>query len=593
MKIFSTNDPFVFRAYTLVYSLVGYVFLYLLARRVTDSDFVAAVVVLFTFTCPIITYYQVGFIPSATSLSNSFIALYFFFRFREEQNHILLYWAIGLMTLAALPRPSVNILLFAMLLVEILSWLRARKIDKKAITAFAIAYALIGASIMYKNHLSAEYGTRFLTSLMPASDATEFMEMLRESWSRWRFQLLTKYHWLLLGISVIGSIMALIRGKLSSRDKEVLIISLLLLGGSALFFVALAKQFIDHEYYFIDSLYPAIILLLIPGLSLLRGTSGIVKSIWPLVFGALLVGTVVGSKVVQDEKYAKTEWDRGEVTRKNFTGADIFLDELGIARDARILVFEAYSTNAPLLLMGRRGYTILRSREESIWRALQLDFDYIVVQDVYFPSDVLYNAPSSAYTFQRKGGNGRISVFTYSEENVPGIAYPIQRIIPGLLGLSNAVYEKIMVLNPNALTDTLSRDSNTDTMRVASDRINNDVEFGGSLAVPLVAFHEANRLLVNVSFDGVGREEGSDTVFEFDVVLSIESPSVDKKYYKTHRVKRSRVQEVFFGYTCLFEIPELQEKDLILKCYIWNRFRQDLDINSVEFRAYKSQYPLN
>ena len=593
MKIFGTNEPFIFRAYTLGYSLVGYAFLYLLARKITGRDIVAAVVVLFAFTAPILTYYQAGFIPSSTSLASSFIGFYFFFRFREGKKYVHLYWAIGLLTLAVLPRASVNIVLFAVLLVEVIRWWKDRKIDKKALVAFVIAYAIIAASIMCKDHLSSEYGTRFLASLMPASDVTHLMDILKESWSRWQLQLLTKYHWLLLGISGIASGIALLKGKLKTLDKEVLLISLLLFGGSVIFFLALARQLIAHEYYFMDSLYPAIILLLIPGLGIIGNSSGLGKVIWPLIFGGLLIGAAIDSKAVQDEKYAQTEWDRGEVTRKNFTGSDIFLDGLGIPRDAKILVFEAYSTNAPLLLMGRRGYTILNSREENIKRALQLDYDYIVVQDAYFPSDLIYQAPWIVYAFHRIGGNGRISIYTYHKDRVPGMPYPVQRSIPGLLGLNIPEFQKRLVLTEDSVTNKIVSDSSTFSMIDVTHRMTREMEFGGALVVPLAELNGADRLLIDLSFDNSGSEELRDVEPEFDVVLSIESPSGQKQYYKSFRVKRRNSNVAFYGYTCLFDIPYFEENDLTLKCYIWNRFKQELEINALDFKAYKSKYVFN
>jgi len=585
MKLFGTKEPFVFRAYTLIYSLIGYTFLYRLARRVTGRDILAAVVVLFAFTSPIITYYQAGFIPSSTSLSSAFIGFYFFFRYKEEKVHAHLYWSIGMLTLAVLPRASVNILLFAVLLMECYEWWKARQLDKRALFGFLIAYSVIAAALLYKSHLGTEYGTRFLTALMPAKDGLQFIDILKESWARWHFQLLTKYHWAILGISVIGLISGFVNGKLRLIDKKMLLMSLLLMGGSVVFFIALARQFIAHEYYFIDSLYPAIILMLIPGLGIVGNGSNINKLIWSVIFTGLLIGATIDSKDVQDEKYAQTEWDRGEVTRKNFTGSDQFLDGLGISRDAKILVFEAYSTNAPLLLMGRRGYTILNSNEENVARALNLDFDYIVVQDIYFASELIYNAPTVAYTLKRIGGNGHISVFKYDKSIVPGIAFPVQRIIPNLLGLENVVYQSSLKMETGI--DTLNPATFVDSLSSITKRITNGVEFGGSHSIPLVDLKGANRLLVDISFDGRGADILSDSDIKFDVVLSIESRSDQKQYYKTFRVKRTKSTEVYYGYTCTFDLPEFKENDLIVKCYIWNRFRKEVDADAIRFRAYK------
>jgi hypothetical protein len=76
--------------------------------------------------------------------------------------------------------------------------------------------------------------------------------------------------------------------------------------------------------------------------------------------------------------------------------------------------------------------------------------------------------------------------------------------------------------------------------------------------------------------------------YEFDLVLSIESTSGQKQYYKSLRVKRSADFEVFYGYSCLFKIPDLDEAGMRVKCYIWNRFGANLDVNAVSFMGYKT-----
>jgi len=411
-----------------------------------------------------------------------------------------------------------------------------------------------------------------------------------------------------MGISVIGSVVALAKGRLKSLDKEMLLISSLLFGGSALFFLALARQLIAHEYYFIDSLYPAIILLLIPGLGFVGSMSRSGKLIWLLIFGSLLIGGSFDSKAVQDEKYAQTEWDRGEVTRKNFTDADVFLDGLGIPRDAKILVFEAYSTNAPLLLMGRRGYTILNSREENIKRALELDFDYIVVQDVYFPSDLMYSAPWLSYSLRRIGGNGRISVFTYHIGWIPSLALPIhvQGRFHQLLSLNDRQYEQRIVMSPEMADDLLygsirvdtfpkvafSENIDIDIVHKVANKITKSVEFGSAMIVSINDLNGADRLLVDVSFDGVLSLDMVNADFEFDIVMSVERSTGQKQCYKSYRVKRSKPSDVY-GYTCVFDIPRFKESDLTLKCYVWNRFSEDLDISAIRFTAYRTSASFN
>ena len=85
--------------------------------------------------------------------------------------------------------------------------------------------------------------------------------------------------------------------------------------------------------------------------------------------------------------------------------------------DARILVLDAYTSNVPLLLMNRKGFTVIETTNEFIKKALTLPFDYIVIQNKSLSGDVLRNFPELAEHLNPVANNGRIGLYNYTEKN--------------------------------------------------------------------------------------------------------------------------------------------------------------------------------
>ena len=94
MRISGSTDPWCFRVFVFLYSIIGLFFLYKLTTLFTNSVVKSAVVVLFALTSPTFLYYQAGFLPTIPSLANCMIALYFLFKFYKENTKKDFYWFI-------------------------------------------------------------------------------------------------------------------------------------------------------------------------------------------------------------------------------------------------------------------------------------------------------------------------------------------------------------------------------------------------------------------------------------------------------------------------------------------------------------------
>ncbi len=571
MKVFGTRAPAVFRVYTLCISLLGFVFLFRLSRVITNSFEKSLVVTLFAFSCPIIVYYQAGFIPSSTALAATFMAYYFYFHFKKYDRINSFYLTVLLLTLASLMRSPFNIFLFAVLLHQSFVYFRKRKVNWKEVGALAGAYVTIAAYNAYKTYLSETYGSQFLTFLRPA-EIGELFSITAEVFRRWWLQLFTVFHYVLLSIVGISLGNFLLSGnKLSGLKRELTLHTIIVLCGAGIYYALMSKQFVEHEYYFIDSFYLGLILFFILGIDSLDINKP-QKMIWSGLFALLIAGGVWASKQVQEQKYTTKVWDRGEVTRENFIGSERLLDDLGVPKEAKMLVVDAYSTNAPLILMNRKGYTVVSTERKDILIGLEYDFDYLVMQDIFMPSDAIPNYPEFLEELKRVGGNGRISIFKMDKKIMT-------RSIEELLGVTTTHSIEKLNFDSNQTSETWFNVNRTDSAvsRSAPNSyfLNPQIDYGPTCVLEKSA--TANRVLFE-SYVKTGKE-GLNGVY---VVLSMKQ--ADKEiYYKSHEIKLPP-KESWQVFQCLFVVPEGSGYEM--KLYIWNKEKKEAGLDDLKLTTY-------
>lgn len=575
MKLSGSESPMIFRLYTLIYCLIGYIFLFQLVLELTHSKIKGFLIVVFVFTCPIIAYYQAGFIPSATSLSTTFMSYYFYFRFLRKGGRINMIVSVLLMTLAALARTPFNIFLFALLVQSIGNSIIVRKLEKYQLLTFAAAYTILIGYNIYKFYLNELYGTQFLTYLLPAESINEFFRIIAIAFQNWHTQIFTYYHYLIFGISILFIFAWLILNrKLSFIQKQVLTHGMLIIAGACAYFIAMTRQFVDHDYYFIDSFYPGIILLLILGISLIRFRRKLNSVFWPVILIVVLLGATIASHGVHESKHSEPYWDRFEVTHKNFKGSAVFLDELGIPRDAKMLVLGSYSTNVPLILMDRKGYTVLSTTGENIRKSFLLDFDFIVMQDVFLPSDIVFNYPGITQMVERIGGNGRISVFRFKRQtsndlsDILGITDPIRidRI---------SFNDSVQIPEWKQVTGNAVAQSHSPPRSFFFDE---SIEFGPSFEY-VVNAEKISKMLFEVYFLPTGENmikivgsalQNDSVVYYWEFPLHLK-PVKEGKWQK---------------YQCLFAVPEHLNSQIRLNCYLWNQHFQNVYLDDLKLTLY-------
>jgi len=399
MRVAGSEAPGLMRLLTLGCSLGGLLALFGLVWRASGSAGRAALAALFGFCSPLYGYYQAGFLPSVPAFAAALGGYYCLYRLGQalaqgRASGRWLYAAVGLLALAAAVRTPFAIpLLVSMLHVGWWQWSgRAAGLGwARVLSAYALAWLFVGGYFEYNEYLTRQYGgSMFLVRPRPFGSAAEAWATTGLVATKWGLSLLSRWQWLALAGAVLGALA-------SQRPAAWLGSSwrghwlLLALGGGA-YYLLMGPQYLDHDYYFIDSLLLPLVLLFAGALSRLR-----VPPKGRRVAAGLACGLVVlwaqGTQAVQRQRYTTEPGDRGMSTLANFTGSADLLDALKVPRSARVMVLDAYSFNVPLLLLQRRGWTVLTTSEENLRASFGQPADVVITQNQFFRSDIVNNYP--------------------------------------------------------------------------------------------------------------------------------------------------------------------------------------------------------
>lgn len=428
MTLLGTTAPWVFRLWTLLCSLGGAWFLFLLAKRLTQSTWKSLLAVMIYMTAPVYAYYFAGFIPSAPSLALVIAGMWAYVRFWQGEGTRWWHWAMTLLAMAALIRTSQSIILIAVCGYETLRILMKEgcregvAIGKMAVSA-ALAFASIAGYYFWNRHLAEMHGTMFLGELRPPESWEQCGDLLEKIKNNWRWQYFTRLQqWILMLTAVAALVWTLARRKKDERSRR---LSLgWLLGaywiGESCFFYVMMVQFENHDYYFLDSFFLPCILLFIMALRNLPQA----KERWQNAAGAVVL-VLLGGIMFNGAKHSNASRcnydDHAYRCSLNYEGADRWLDSLGVSRDARILSVFSYPQNSPFIQMGRKGYSLMWYDKEIIDAALEFPYDYAVVEDQAF-RDNFASHKRLLGRLKRLAGNGTLSLCILEDTIVNDVA---------------------------------------------------------------------------------------------------------------------------------------------------------------------------
>lgn len=433
MKTTGINQPWISRLYNLLYSFIGLFALYKLSFLLLKNHLKSLLIIIMAGTSPVFIFYQSNFLPTIPSLSNALLGLYFYFSFLESNERKQFNLSLFFLTLATLSRSTFLIPLVAIYCHQsFYIWLRQSRLLPKLIPVLISTICIVSYGV-YNSYLRQQYGSLFLDNLIPASSFSEFILKLKETWNNWFTTYFSMYHYVIFVGLILWNLYSLVftSKKVSSQFQKLNFFIGILFLGNLFFLVAMIIQFTVHDYYFLDSFYLPFILLLIPLVKRLPSTQ---NNNSHYLFSSLLIligiTLTVNGFQFQQERHTYGFWDKTQDTYHNYLGSDKILSQLGIDKQKKILILQPYAPNFPFLLMDRKGYSTMATYKERIEPTLSWDFDYLIIQNEFFLSEVYPNYPELIHQFEKIYDNGKISICAPSKN---------KQSLSHFIGLNNQV----------------------------------------------------------------------------------------------------------------------------------------------------------
>ncbi|MBE9467356.1 MAG: glycosyltransferase family 39 protein [Bacteroidetes bacterium] len=580
MKISGNTSPYLFRLYILLYSFIGLFFLFRLSFAITKDYLKSVFVIVFAATSPVFVYYQGGFLPTIPSLANAIIGIYFYHRFINGSKNKNFWLSIFFLTLAALSRTTFAIPLVALLGVELIRLIRKETRVIPKLIPLGISFLSILSYLFYNGYLREKYGSIFLNHILPASNIEQAKEIIKYVYDSWFFQYFTKPHYfILIAVIVVSAYFIVIKKSQIQKAKIYLgILSIAYLFGCLIFAFLMLRQFPAHDYYFIDTFFLPIILFLIFVLSLFpvieKRNYKIISIVILFVFSVILILQPIKS---QKKRRETGYWDRTEITINNYRNSSCFLDSINVPKDSKILVIDAVAPNIPFILMQRKGYAVMTTNQKNIEEALKWDYDFIVIQNEYFISEIYTPYPNILSKLEKIADNGNISVCRYSESN--------QQSLLDFIGIKNKepVFETSVNfdITPDSLWQNFNSTIDSSYNSGYSGHLTSDILYGLTYkSTNLPELETSSRTLFFSSYFL------RDTIVNCELVVSINSNG-QNIYYKSNNLKDLIKKEgEWENVSLIFQLPKVQSSDYEFAIFIWNTGKSELYYDNFAFSIY-------
>ena len=581
MKLFHTTSPWVFRLYILLYSLIGFFYLYRLSTLFTASFSKQLAVLLLAVSSSTILYYQAGFLPTIPSIANTLIGLYFYFKYLKTSQSKYFITALIFISIAVLARLPFAIILVAIGCVEVLHVIKHKIVERYKVISFASSFAIIGTYFLYNSYLRNQYGSLFLNRILPASNIDELKEFMATTYERWFFQYFSMYHYVLL----LGLILFFIINKVVKKitfsilSNKLILYTVIALMGCCLYYVLMAFQFLNHDYYFLDTFYIPISLLFLFLIAQIPNFNNrwINYSINTLLLLILIPMFLNASFFIENEK--KQEFYQTKTTAESFSDVKNLFNTLGIPKQAKILTIGTDGVNNPFILMQRKGYTVISTWDShKIELALTWPYDYVVLENVRIVDNVYANYPPIINQLTKIGGNKDLSVYIKKTDNVP-------TDIDAFFSLGSKAKQYSLLLNFDSISENFSNTHHIMLPKISKQQIgfmDSLNEYGITHYIRNVSCLNSAKRLLKVSANYFTKKPLTECL----LCVSIKSNGKELKFLaqdiSKHKMSVGNWQKV----TALFSLPVLTNPDIELDVFLWNVSKNSLYYNTIEYTIY-------
>lgn len=577
MRVFNTTQPWCFKLFVFIYSIIGLFYLYKLISIFTTSNFKALIIILFTLSSPVFLSYQSSFLPTIPSLANCFIALYFLFSFYKFNIKKHFFYFIIFISIATLARLPFVMVLVAVICLEFLFSIYEKKIHLFKWSSFLVSIICIVGYLFYNTYLRNKYGSLFLNHIIPANNFDEFIEFLQTIYERWFYKYFSIIHYIMLFILTLFFLVNFLlhKIKLSVIETKLLLFSSILFAGCLIYFVLMNFQFLVHDYYFLDSFFIPFILFFIFLIIKLPNYNynKINYSIYVLLSMSFIPALFYAHKTIKSE-----DFEFISDTKNVYNNGDKFLDSLNISRDAKILILGTDGANNPFILLNRKGYTMVYPEHDRIETALNWPFDYIILEHAKFIQQVYPNYPAILNKISLIAKSSKFSVYK-KNENTDVVNFDSMF---NLNFLKKSFYQKINF-------DSISSNySNIDSL--------NNFCFSGKKS----GFVDANQEFgFTFKFQNASLLNKSPSFLKFQSFFNSESPlneclicvSIKNKekdlYFFSNNLKYFDISNKWTKKQFIFSIPIINENITDFNIFIWNIGKNKLYYDDIEIELFQ------
>ncbi len=406
---FACSPVSAFHAYILFWTLIAWIAVFQIGYRWSKNYSLSLVGLFILSASPVFVFYQTSTLINIPSWSWMVLGVVFYQRFLSENQTRYFYFSLFWLTLAALSRTTFLIPLVSVLLVSVFFIRKKPKLlSFRLVSTNLLALIFVFAYLIWSGKIRTEFGSLFLGNLMPAKDLADFVFVLQFIWNHW---FLDYFAWPVWSILIIALLFLI--GKTTRHIKHLFsnpwyVWISLFVAGNILFFLVMSKQYINHDYYFIDSGLLPIWLLGFSGIVLIY--KRIKNNLYQKIFvgGLLSMGILSIPLVFNELKSRHTVDESAEFVQcfRNFETSKKWLDQQKIPKNAKMLVFDAMIPNMAFYQMHRKGYTLLNEDEKSIQTLFSWPWDYALIQPEIYAKKIQTNYPNLIFELEKVSSNG-------------------------------------------------------------------------------------------------------------------------------------------------------------------------------------------
>ena len=175
----------------------------------------------FAATSPVFVYYQSGFIPGITALSNVAIGIYLYLRYIKDKDIKYFYLSVFFLTLATLIRSSFAIPIVAVFSFEFLRIIKKETGITKKILPILLSVLSVFSYFAWNSYLRRHYGSMFVNKLLYPESLAQAKLLISDAFYRWRFQYFTETHYWIFLFCLSLAIGFLIFNKIKRKNNPI------------------------------------------------------------------------------------------------------------------------------------------------------------------------------------------------------------------------------------------------------------------------------------------------------------------------------------------------------------------------------------